>query len=131
MSKFTIALDFDGTCVSHRYPNIGEEAPKCVETLKKWVDKYNVGLILNTMRSKKELDQAIQWFKNREIPLYGIQKDPHQEEWTDSPKCHANISIDDRNIGCPLKTDSEGIGMVVDWKKINTMVEPILRDYRE
>ena len=30
----TIAVDFDGTIVEHRYPRIGEEIPFAVETLK-------------------------------------------------------------------------------------------------
>ena len=64
--KITIALDFDGTCVRHRYPSIGEDLPLCVKTLKKWIKKYNVGLILDTMRSDKELEDAIQWFKDKE-----------------------------------------------------------------
>ena len=29
-----IAVDFDGTIVEHRYPNIGEEKPFAIETLK-------------------------------------------------------------------------------------------------
>lgn len=43
-----INLDFDGTCVEHRYPYIGEENPHCVDTLKKWIKEYNVGLILHS-----------------------------------------------------------------------------------
>ena len=30
----TIAVDFDGTIVEHRYPKIGEEIPFATETLK-------------------------------------------------------------------------------------------------
>ena len=30
----TIAVDFDGTIVKHKYPEIGEEIPFAVETLK-------------------------------------------------------------------------------------------------
>ena len=30
----TIAVDFDGTIVTHKYPEIGEERPFAIETLK-------------------------------------------------------------------------------------------------
>ena len=30
----TIAVDFDGTIVEHRYPEIGEERPFAIDTLK-------------------------------------------------------------------------------------------------
>ena len=114
----TIALDFDGTVVEHRYPEIGEEADGAVDVMKKWVDKYNVGFILDTMRDGKELEDAIQWFNDRGIILYGIGKNPTQNRWTTSTKCHAHFSIDDRNIGCPMK------GEVVDWKAIDEMMSP-------
>lgn len=31
----TIAVDFDGTIVEHRYPGIGREKPMTIETLKR------------------------------------------------------------------------------------------------
>lgn len=114
----TVALDFDGTVVEHRYPEIGKEAEGAVDVMKKWVDKYNVGFILDTMRDGKELEEAIQWFSERGIVLYGIGRNPTQHMWTSSTKCHANFSIDDRNIGCPMN------GEVVDWKAIDEIMSP-------
>lgn len=117
-----IALDFDGTVVEHRYPEIGKTNGNCVEILKDWVTNKGVKLILDTMRSGKELDDAVEWFKNNGIELYSIGKDKNQESWTSSNKCYANYSIDDRNIGCPLIMDSEGIRPMVDWNKIRNYV---------
>ena len=117
MSKLPITIDFDGTVVSHKYPHIGEENPKCVEVLKKWVEN-GVGLILDTMRSGKELKEAEDWFKDRDIELYGVNKNPTQETWTDSPKAYGIYSIDDRNIGCPLIEDGNG-RLMVDWATID------------
>ena len=37
----TIAVDFDGTIVEHRYPQIGEEIPFAVETLKMLVQDHH------------------------------------------------------------------------------------------
>ena len=62
-----IAVDFDGTCVTHDYPRIGKEigAPKVLKRLVEAGHK----LILNTMRSGKELQDAIHWF-NKSVESY-------------------------------------------------------------
>lgn len=123
----TISLDFDGTCVTHRYPKVGEDLPDCVETLKRWQKEYGVGIILSTMRPEGEtLDNAIQWFKDRDIPLYAIHFHPTQDTWTNSPKTHARWCIDDRNVGQPLTTDKDGVPCV-DWKKTVEIFEPTLK----
>ena len=41
-----ISLDFDSTVVISKYPNIGKDIGNCVEILKRWVEQYNVGIIL-------------------------------------------------------------------------------------
>ena len=54
-----IGIDFDGTCVTHEYPLIGRHIG-AVEVLKKLVDKNHL-LILFTMRSGKQLEEAVNW----------------------------------------------------------------------
>jgi hypothetical protein len=98
-----IAIDFDGTCVTHEYPNIGRNIG-AVPVLREII-KAGHQLILNTMRSGKELHEAVDWFRQNNIPLYGINENPDQKSWTDSPKVYANIYIDDAALGCPLKYD--------------------------
>lgn len=115
--KLPIVVDFDGTVVKHHYPYIGEDCPHCVETLKKWTDN-GVGIILDTMRSGKDLEAAKKWFKDNDIPLYGVGAEPNQKEWTDSPKAYGILSVDDRNIGVPL-VEEEGERPYVDWKEID------------
>ena len=122
-----IILDFDATCVFHRFPEIGEDIPHCVETLKKWQENYGVVYILSTMRNGKYLDDAVKWFEERNIPLYGIQKEPTQERWTDSPKCHGDFCIDDRNIPNYLKTDELGIPFI-DWETMDEQITPMLKE---
>ena len=95
-----IAVDFDGTCVTHDYPRIGKEigAPKVLKRLVEAGHK----LILNTMRSGKELQDAIHWFNENGIELYGVNENPTQKHWTTSPKVYAHMYIDDAAFGCPL-----------------------------
>lgn len=97
-----IAIDFDGTCVTHEYPNIGKDIG-AIPVLQQLV-KDGHKLILYTMRSGKELDDAVQWFNTNNIPLYGINENPSQKRWTTSPKIFAHIYIDDAAIGAPLIT---------------------------
>ena len=98
-----IAVDFDGTCVSHEYPNVGKDIG-AVSVLKKLTDSGHQ-LVLNTMRSGEQLDDAVQWFIDNGSPLYGVNENPDQKSWTASPKVYAHIYIDDCAFGCPLKMD--------------------------
>lgn len=95
-----IAVDFDGTCVTHEYPEIGSDIG-ATPVLKALVEKGHQ-LILFTMRSGKELEDAVSWFASREIPLYGVNTNPTQKDWTYSPKAYAQLYIDDAALGCPL-----------------------------
>ena len=99
-----IAVDFDGTCVTHEYPRVGKDIG-AVPVLKKLTDSGHL-LILNTMRSGKELDDAVQWFIDNDIPLYGVNENPSQKSWTSSPKVYAHLYIDDAALGCLLKMDN-------------------------
>jgi len=89
-------------------------------------------LILYTMRCdganadgrddySKPLSDAVNWFKKNDIPLYGIQSNPTQREWTTSPKCYAQLYIDDAALGCPL-IHGQHERPYVDWDKVNEML---------
>jgi hypothetical protein len=101
-----IAVDFDGTCVTHAFPAVGQEIGANEVLLE--LAKKGHKLILFTMRSdnvktgQMYLTDAVNWFKKWNIPLYGIQSDPQQKAWTTSPKCYAEIYIDDVALGAPL-----------------------------
>ena len=116
-----IAIDFDGTCVTHEYPKIGKENEGCVDVLKELVHEGHK-LILYTMRSGKYLKEAVDWFKEREIPLWGINENPTQSTWTKSPKIYANLYIDDAACGCPLIYNESENRPFVDWNTIKIML---------
>ena len=135
----TINIDFDGTCVTHDFPYIGKSIG-AEKVLKKLVDNGHQ-LILFTMRSDRNLanptmdstiknvtgnflSDAINWFKKNDIPLYGIQTNPTQINWTTSPKSYAELMIDDSALGCPLKYDkSISDRPFVDWEKVELVLE--------
>jgi hypothetical protein len=129
-----INVDFDGTCVTHDYPRVGHDIG-AITVLKKLVENGH-RLILFTMRSDGSgferldgtvdnhgLSDAINWFKENEIPLYGIQTNPTQLNWTTSPKSYAPLMIDDSALGCPLKMDlSVSPRPFVDWVKVEEIL---------
>lgn len=117
-----IAVDFDGTCVTHEYPLIGKDIG-AVPALKSLVDNKNK-LILLTMRSDALLNAAVNWFKENGIELWGIQDNPDQSRWTTSRKVYAQVYIDDAALGCPLKFDEAVCDRpFVDWGQAMRMLE--------
>jgi len=116
-----IAVDFDGTCVTHDYPRVGKDIG-AVPVLKRLVEEGH-SLILWTMRSGKELNDAIKWFENNGIELYGIQENPTQKSWTSSPKAYAQLYIDDAALGSPCKMDySLSNRKFIDWNEVEQML---------
>jgi hypothetical protein len=71
------------------------------------------------------LSEAVKWFEDNEIPLYGIQSNPGQEAWTTSPKSYAKLMIDDSALGCPLHYPDDGSRPYVDWVKVESLLVDI------
>lgn len=97
-----IAVDFDGTIVEHRYPEIGEERPFAIDTLKMLINEHH-RLILWSVREGKLLDEAVEWCRQRGVEFWAVNKD-YPEETTGnnqhfSRKLKADLFIDDRNLG--------------------------------
>lgn len=137
--SITINIDFDGTVVTHDFPKVGKDIG-AVPVLKRLV-KEGHKLILFTMRSDRKefkdtldptiqnvtglfLTDAVNWFKENDIPLYGIQSNPTQLNWTTSPKSYAELMIDDSALGCPLFIDkSLSNRPFVNWRKVEELLE--------
>ena len=97
----TIAVDFDGTIVTDRYPGIGNEIPFAVETLKLLQQEHH-RLILWSVREGKLLDEAVAWCKERGVEFYAVNKEYPEQKLQDdgfSRKLKADLFIDDRNVG--------------------------------
>lgn len=95
-----IAVDFDGTIVEHRYPEIGKEKLFAFETLKA-LQKQGHLLILWTFRAGKELNEAVEFCQKNGLEFYAVNKSYPEEEFNSllSRKVNADLFIDDRNIG--------------------------------
>lgn len=99
----TIAVDFDGTIVEHRYPQIGKEKPFAFDTLRT-LQAEGHKLILWTSRSGKLLDEAVEYCRQNGVEFYAVNSnDPPGALFAGrsglSEKVTADVYIDDRNIG--------------------------------
>ena len=98
----TIAVDFDGTIVEHRYPEIGKELPFATQTLRMLIEQRHK-LILWSVREGKLLDEAVEWCRKRGVEFYAVNTDfPEEVEGKNrsfSRKLKVDMWIDDRNVG--------------------------------
>ncbi|TVZ56041.1 hypothetical protein OD91_1320 [Lutibacter sp. Hel_I_33_5] len=95
-----VAIDFDGTVVEDAYPGIGKPMIFAFDTMKK-LQSEGHRLILWTYRSGRKLDEAVAYCQENGIEFYAVNKN-YPEEIFDgkiSRKIHADIFVDDRNIG--------------------------------
>ncbi len=121
-NKQVLAIDFDGTLSEHVYPDIGKEVPLAFDTCK-CLQEDGYSLILYTMRSGVELEQAVAWCKERGLEFWGVNENPEQHTWTQSPKVYAQIYIDDAAYGCPLVNIVGYNRPMVDWSEVYSYIK--------
>ena len=119
--KKIIAVDFDGTIVTHMYPKIGEDNPNAIRVLKKLIEQDHQ-LILWTMRSGNTLDEAVAYCAEQGIFFLGVNSNPNQSEWTSSPKQYAHLYIDDAALGCPTIFDPNTQRQRVHWRDVEAIL---------
>ena len=121
-----ICVDFDGTIVDHRFPEVGPPVPGALEWMLKW-QTAGAKLILFTMRSDggrigDALSQAVEYLKQNGIELYGVNKNPTQTHWTSSPKAYGQLYIDDAAFGSPLIQPEGFQRPCVNWEIVGPAV---------
>ena len=104
----SVAVDFDGTCVTDEFPGIGK--PIGAVPVLKLMESKGIKIMLNTVRDGLSSLDAANWLKKEGITLWGLNRNPTQFKWSKSPKVHADLFIDDRSVGVPLIN-----GEYVDW----------------
>lgn len=108
-----IAVDFDGTIVTHKYPRIGKKIPFAIEALR-MLQKEHL-LILWTVREGKLLQEAVDYCKQHGVVFYAVNANNPCEEPKKELFCrkvNADLFIDDRNVGG-----------LPDWGIIYRMIE--------
>ena len=109
-----IAVDFDGTIVEHRYPEIGDEIPFATDTLKMLMkDRHQ--LILWTVREGKYLEDAVNWCRERGVEFYAVNNE-YPEETVDNNQHFS------RKIKADVFIDACNLGGLPDWGTIYRMI---------
>ena len=122
-----IAVDFDGTIVTHNYPNIGKDIG-AFRVIKK-LENAGYDIYLWTMRSGVQLQEAVDYCATNGLTFKGVNKSEHQHKWTDSPKLFADLYIDDAALGTPLTFDEKiSSRPFVDWEEVDKWL--LIFDYR-
>ena len=109
-----IAVDFDGTIVEHRYPEIGKEIPFAIDTLKMLIKDHH-RLILWSVREGQLLEDAINWCKERGVEFYAVNRDYPEE----TPETNEHFS---RKIKVDVFIDDCNLGGLPDWGTIYRMI---------
>ena len=109
----TIAVDFDGTIVENKYPEIGKEKAFAIHTLITLQQEGNK-IILFTSREGDLLAAAIDFCHERGLDFYAVNSnDPPEAMFPrQTAKVIADVYIDDRNLG----------GIPDDWNEIYEMI---------
>lgn len=131
-----IAVDFDGTIVSHEFPSIGKDIGAF-----KWLKAFQdlgAKLILYTMRSDggdvgNVLTQAVEYCRENGIEFWAINENPNQKSWTNSPKLYAQLYIDDaaHNVENLLINFNVSDKPYMDWDKVGPEVMKEIVLYKE
>lgn len=108
-----IAVDFDGTIVEHRYPDIGPEIPFAIDTLKRLREERH-RLILWTVRKGRLLDEAVRFCRERGLEFYAVNSNYPEE----NSRCEGYS----RKLGVDLFIDDRNLGGLPDWGVIYRMV---------
>jgi hypothetical protein len=94
-----IAVDFDGTIVEHKYPEMGKPIPFAIETLLKLQKEKHI-LILWTVREGRLLNEALEYCARQGLYFYAANANyPEEDRSKASRKLSADLFIDDRNLG--------------------------------
>jgi hypothetical protein len=109
-----IAVDFDGTIVEHKFPEIGKIRPFAFQTLKMLQEKGDL-LILWTYRYGRYLDEAIELCRENGVEFYAINSNHPDEVF------HEGMS---RKIDCDYYIDDRNIGGLPSWGEIYQMLYP-------
>ena len=96
-----IAVDFDGTIVTHEYPRIGKPVPFAIQTLLKLQREDHHQLILWTVREGTLLKEAVDYCAAKGLEFYAVNSNYPEEDPTKptNRKITADVYIDDRNLG--------------------------------
>lgn len=110
-----IAVDFDGTIVEHRYPEIGRELPFATATLRQLMADGHQ-LFLWSVREGDLLEEAVEWCSKKGVRFHAVNSFLDEDGGdTKTPNYSRKLKVD-----CFI--DDLNIGGLPDWGAIYQMI---------
>ena len=116
MVPYIIAIDFDGTLVGDKFPEIGEPNTLLIELAQIW-RHMGAKLVLWTCRHGKVLDEAVAFCKEQGLEFDSVNTNIPEVQMmygTDTRKVYADIYLDDKMY------EFDNISLVEVVKKVAT-----------
>lgn len=127
---FTIAVDFDSTIALPNWPDIGQEIPGAIDTLKHFQER-GCKLILWTCRSKRSgLQEAVWWCQERGLTFDAVNANADDMGPVAVEKVWANFYIDDSSYDWVVQSGN-GPFTPERWKEIRMVVDVLLDNFKE
>lgn len=124
-----IGVDFDGTIVTHEFPEIGKPVPGAIDTLKALIANGHEVFLwtmrghatgektkenLTVSKERDTLKEALEYLKENGVDIKG---NVSPAQFSTSPKQYAALYIDDAAFGCPLVVQPGG-RPYVNWRLV-------------
>lgn len=111
----TIAVDFDGTLVEHKYPAIGKERPFAFEVLKQLAAEGNK-IVLWTSREGELLDAAVEFCRKKGLEFYAVNGE------ISNGSLFSNFPSNRRKISADVYIDDHNLGGIPEWGEIYEII---------
>ncbi|NDV46100.1 hypothetical protein D0T49_03470 [Paludibacter sp. 221] len=115
-----IAIDFDGTIVENKFPEIGTLLPKAKEVINSLYDTGHY-IIIWTCRCDLHLTSAVNFLLNNDIKFHRI----NDNEPTNTAKYNSNS----RKVYAHMYIDDKNVGGFPGWNKCKEEIERVEAEY--
>jgi hypothetical protein len=123
--RIAVAIDFDGTLVEDKFPDIGKANLFALDFCR-WCNDNNVALILWTCRTGFDLAEAIYWAKFFEIRFDEVNQ--NLPDWIESFKAYRpGVPADCRKVAADIYIDDKANGGDIDWQKIKAQLNILMK----
>jgi len=98
-----IAIDFDGTIVQDKYPDIGNPYPGAIQAINELYDD-GYCIIIDSCRARDKEDEMIDWLNRNGVKYCHCNENCRiliRRYSTDCRKISADIYIDDKSLFAP------------------------------
>jgi len=121
-NKLIFAIDFDGTIVTNKFPEIGELMPNAKKVINALYSAGHTILVWTCRSFDEHTDASIydvaRFLAKEQIKVNGINVNAPSVVFNPFPKIYADIYIDDRQLG----------GIPSDWLEILKMINKELKN---